>query len=144
MDAGFGNSMTQIGQYLSQSQQHHYFDVIAVIGGCSAAESITINAVPYPLVVVGADTVICYQTGAQLACFNKWSSFTWSPQTSLEERKTLTLSLILPEPFHIFLYAFDNKGLSKTRHRYSDCHGVAWLDHSLAAIPSLLLGSRYS
>lgn len=89
------------------------FDVIAVIGGCSAAESITINAVPYPLVVVGADTVICYQTGAQLHALTNGSSFTWSPQTSLLNGNTLNPFAYPSGTTSYILYAFDNKGCPK-------------------------------
>ena len=59
------------------------YQVMAVIGGCSANASIRVTTVPYPLARAGADTVICYNTLAALHAFTDGDSWSWSPAAYL-------------------------------------------------------------
>ena len=59
------------------------YKVIASIGSCSANASVTIKAVPYPYAFAGRDTVICYNTSAQLHAITNGTTVLWSPAVTL-------------------------------------------------------------
>lgn len=65
------------------------YQVMAVIGGCSANASIRVTTVPYPLARAGADTVICYNTLATLHSFTDGNSWSWSPANYLSNASLL-------------------------------------------------------
>ena len=65
------------------------YEVLAEIGSCSAKENITVSTVNYPVAIAGNDTMICFQTPATLHGITNGSSFTWSPQTTLQFANTL-------------------------------------------------------
>jgi gliding motility-associated-like protein len=66
------------------------YGVTAVIGGCTAAGSIRVATVNYPLVNAGRDTVICFDANVQLAATTNGSNWTWNPQNTLRNENSLT------------------------------------------------------
>jgi gliding motility-associated-like protein len=63
--------------------------IVSRIGGCTASETVTVTVVPRPFVNAGADTMICFNTPAQLNAQMGGTSFTWSPATSLSNVNVL-------------------------------------------------------
>jgi len=89
------------------------YEVTASIGGCTARDNINITTVPYPLAAVGKDTLICYQTFAQLHGITDGSSFFWSPQSTLQNASTLNpIATPVASTAYIFT-AYDTKGCPK-------------------------------
>ncbi|HEX5151964.1 MAG TPA: PKD domain-containing protein [Parafilimonas sp.] len=66
------------------------YTLVARVGGCTATDSIKINAMPYPMVSAGTDTAICFGRTAELYANTSASLFTWSPVNSLLRANTLT------------------------------------------------------
>ncbi|HEU4574252.1 MAG TPA: PKD domain-containing protein [Chitinophagaceae bacterium] len=65
------------------------FQVTATIGSCSASDNVLIKTVPYPIARAGNDTIICYNTTAQLQGSYVGSSFAWSPAATLKNPQTI-------------------------------------------------------
>ncbi len=65
------------------------YQVTAFIGRCKATDQVTIKTIPYPKAFAGSDTVICYNTTAQLNGSIIGSSFSWSPVVSLNNFRIL-------------------------------------------------------
>jgi gliding motility-associated-like protein len=55
-----------------------------------ATDAVIIRTVPYPVVNAGNDTVICFNTSAQLQGSMDGTEFTWTPAGSLLNANTLT------------------------------------------------------
>lgn len=89
------------------------YKVTATIGSCSADAAINVTTVPYPSADAGKDTLICFQTNAQLHGIINGSSFTWSPQTTLLNTNTLNPATAPSQTTAYILYAFDTKGCPK-------------------------------
>ena len=89
------------------------YQVTAFISSCSATESITVTPIPYPVVNAGPDTMICYNTTAQLHATTDGSSFLWAPLVSLERGSTLDPLAVPGNSTTYVLYAFDTKGCDK-------------------------------
>lgn len=88
--------------------------VTAVIGGCSDTKSIDVNTIPYPLANAGADTMICYNTAAQLHGSTDGNSWAWSPTTTLSNAGQLNPMANPSAPFTSYiLTAFDIRGCPK-------------------------------
>lgn len=67
------------------------YRVTGYIGGCApASDEMVVRTVPYPVAHAGADTVICYETGAQLHGSMVGNSFTWTPAGRLVSTGTLS------------------------------------------------------
>ena len=89
------------------------YNVTAVIGGCSATKQILVTAVPYPLSNAGPDTIICYNTPAQLQGSTDGSSWKWAPSPSLNN-STLLNPVAYPPRNTVYVFtAFDTKGCPK-------------------------------
>jgi gliding motility-associated-like protein len=89
------------------------YQVTAVIGGCSATKQVIVTTVPYPSVFAGKDTIICYNTPAQLYGITDGSRFSWSPATSLSN-STILDPLAYPSGTTVYiLSASDTKGCPK-------------------------------
>jgi gliding motility-associated-like protein len=72
-----------------------------------------VTLVPYPVANAGVDTIICYNSSAQLAGSHDGTSFTWSPVTTLIGANTLT-PLAQPQITTAYvLTSFDTKGCPK-------------------------------
>ncbi|HEX2609351.1 MAG TPA: gliding motility-associated C-terminal domain-containing protein, partial [Flavisolibacter sp.] len=65
------------------------YQVRATIGSCSATDDMRVSLVPYPGAKAGPDTVICFNTTAQIHASITASSFTWSPAGSLSDPASL-------------------------------------------------------
>jgi gliding motility-associated-like protein len=89
------------------------YQVTAFISTCSATESITVTPIPYPVANAGPDTLICYNTVAQLHATSDGSSFSWTPLVNLQAGSTLNPSALLKTSTTYVLYAYDTKGCDK-------------------------------
>lgn len=65
------------------------YTITSRIGGCVATEDVVVTIVPYPMVNAGADTMICFNTTAQLNGQQGGTSFSWSPAGSLSSASVL-------------------------------------------------------
>ncbi|MBL7762887.1 MAG: gliding motility-associated C-terminal domain-containing protein, partial [Chitinophagaceae bacterium] len=89
------------------------YSITARIGSCSATDEVTVRTVPYPLARAGADTMICYNTSAQLHAQFIGSTFAWSPSFSLNNPQ---LPNPIATPFRTTAYVltvYDNIGCPK-------------------------------
>lgn len=87
--------------------------VTAKIGGCTATESIRINTVDYPVANAGADTMICYLTGATLNGSTNGISVSWSPPENITDPDSRNTSATPANTTTYTLFAYDNKGCPK-------------------------------
>lgn len=60
------------------TSQTSNYQVTAYIGGCSNVANILVSTVPYPVALAGSDTVICYNTNAQLHAYTNGSNWAWT------------------------------------------------------------------
>jgi gliding motility-associated-like protein len=65
------------------------YQVVAIIGSCSANGSIPVTTIPYPIANAGADTTICYNTAAQLHGLTDGNSWQWSPAATISSSSIL-------------------------------------------------------
>jgi gliding motility-associated-like protein len=65
------------------------YQLTATIGGCQATDDMKVTLVPYPGAAAGADTVICFNSTAQLHGSIKGISYSWSPASSLVNPNSL-------------------------------------------------------
>ncbi|MBL0154932.1 MAG: hypothetical protein IPP93_16210 [Chitinophagaceae bacterium] len=89
------------------------FQVHAVIGSCSADNSIRVLTVPYPQVNAGADTTLCYNTSGRLRGQTDGSSWVWSPSLYLSNASQLNPVTTPPRTTDYVLTAFDTRGCPK-------------------------------
>jgi len=90
------------------------YEVTARIGGCTAKDQVVVTTVPYPLVNAGADTVVCFNTPAQLNGTTNADAFRWSPAISLTNANSLN-PVAKPAGSTVYvLSAFDNEGCPKS------------------------------
>jgi gliding motility-associated-like protein len=89
------------------------YKVIAVIGTCSANATINVTTIPYPYANAGNDTIICFQTPAQLHGLVDAASFLWSPQSALSNPAILDPVTTPSTTMAYTLSAFDTKGCPK-------------------------------
>lgn len=89
-----------------------HYQVTASIGGCSTTGNILVSTVPYPVVNAGSDTVICYNTNAQLLASTSGSSWTW---TGLSLNNMTALNPIaFPQVTQAYIFtATDTRGCPK-------------------------------
>jgi gliding motility-associated-like protein len=89
------------------------YQVRATIGGCSAVDNITVNTIPYPLADAGPDTAICYHTAAPLQAVTNGSSWSWSPNPSLNNPNLLNPVANPIQTTDYIFTAFDTRGCPK-------------------------------
>lgn len=89
------------------------YEVLAVIGSCSAKEDIVVLTVNYPLALAGNDTMICFQTSAQLHGITDGGVFSWNPQASLQFANSLDPVAHPSATTSYILTAHDTKGCPK-------------------------------
>ena len=89
------------------------YTVTANIGRCTATDRINITTVPYPLVLAGNDTIICYGTSAFLRGFTDGDRFEWSPSGLLQNATAINTATIPVNTTTYILTAFDDKGCPK-------------------------------
>ena len=83
------------------------------VGSCFALDDVTVAVVPYPKANAGNDTLICYNTVAQLNGSHNGISFTWSPASYLDNPNILNPHANPPRTTQFVLAAYDNKGCPK-------------------------------
>jgi gliding motility-associated-like protein len=74
---------------VASPQQNTTYQVTAHLGKCQAQASVNVKVVPYPAVLLGADTLICYGSSAALQASITASRFMWSPAGTLQGATTL-------------------------------------------------------
>jgi gliding motility-associated-like protein len=79
------------------------YHVVASIGSCKAAADINVKTVPYPIANAGKDTIICYNSNAQLKGTYTGSILSWSPTSTLSKSN---ISNPLAHPFSTTEYVF--------------------------------------
>ncbi|MBO9658002.1 MAG: gliding motility-associated C-terminal domain-containing protein [Chitinophagaceae bacterium] len=84
------------------------YGVTATIGGCSAAASINVRAVPYPIARVTADTAICYNTEAFPRAITNGNSWSWSPASYLSNAGVLNPVASPPRTTAFVFTAYEN------------------------------------
>jgi gliding motility-associated-like protein len=89
------------------------YQVTAFISNCFATDDITVTPVPYPVANAGNDTLICFDTDAQLRASTDGSSIVWTPLVNLAGANTLNPVASPEYTTSYILYAFDTKGCDK-------------------------------
>jgi gliding motility-associated-like protein len=92
------------------------YQVIATIGHCSATDNVTVQTIPYPIANAGPDTIICYNTAAQIRANIVGSSFTWAPGGSLNNPSILNPVAIPRQTTAYILTVTDILGCPKPRY----------------------------
>ncbi len=89
------------------------FTVIASIGGCSAAEEVTLRAVPFPVADAGPDTTICFNSSVILKGNISGSSFFWSENIDASSR-TMLEPMARPASSSLYILSvYDTAGCPK-------------------------------
>ncbi|MBD0376184.1 MAG: gliding motility-associated C-terminal domain-containing protein, partial [Flavisolibacter sp.] len=103
----------QIANPSAITQTTTQYEVTANIGSCTAKAQVLVTAIPYPKANAGADTMICYNTTAQLTGTIDGSSLIWSPAATLNQ-PTINNPVARPKGTTAYvLSAFDKKGCPK-------------------------------
>jgi len=89
------------------------YQLTASIGHCSATDDVVVTVVAYPKVNAGRDTVVCFNSAAQLHGFTDGNSFTWSPATTLSNATSLNPTAKPDASTAYVLTAYDTKGCPK-------------------------------
>ena len=89
------------------------YEVTAVLGGCTAKDQVRVITVPYPVANAGADTMICFNSSAQLHGTTDGTSFRWTPTVFLDNTNTLDPITKPPQSISYILLAFDTRGCPK-------------------------------
>jgi gliding motility-associated-like protein len=87
--------------------------VSATIGNCSATDSISVTAIPYPIAEAGNDTTICSGSRIQLNGQSDGYSVKWSPATGLLGNGIINPAVQPPTTITYTLTALDNRGCPK-------------------------------
>jgi gliding motility-associated-like protein len=91
------------------------YQITATVGHCSTTDDVTIRLVPYPSSNAGQDTVVCFDTKAQLNAGIVGSSFTWTPSSSLDNPNSLHPVASPRGTTSYVLTVFDNLGCPKPK-----------------------------
>jgi len=89
------------------------YTVKANIGGCSSLGSITVSTVAYPLADAGKDTLLCYNTAAQLQGSTDASTVRWLPAVGLSNTDIINPVANPARTTTYILSAYDTKGCPK-------------------------------
>lgn len=90
------------------------YQVTATIGRCNATSDVTIFTVPYPLADAGPDPTICFGTTARLnGTVNPGAVFSWSPEATLSNPRSLNPVASPPLTAQYVLTSFENNGCPK-------------------------------
>ena len=98
---------------VAQPTQNTTYTIRSTIGHCDATDDVVVKLVPYPVANAGIDTIICYNTTAQLSGSHDGSRFSWSPTATLTGVNTLTPVAQPKASTEYVLTSFDNKGCPK-------------------------------
>jgi gliding motility-associated-like protein len=86
---------------------------LARIGSCTATDVVKVTTVPYPYSYAGNDTVICFNTTAQLNGSYQGSSFSWSPAGHLTNPNITNPIASPPRTTPYVLTVYDTIGCPK-------------------------------
>jgi len=89
------------------------YQILARIGSCTATDDVTIKTVPYPYSNAGNDTLICYNTSAQLHGTYTGISYSWSPAAYLNDPVSLNPVSHPPKTIFYILSVLDTLGCPK-------------------------------
>jgi gliding motility-associated-like protein len=89
------------------------YTVTANIGSCTANEEIRVSTVPYPTADAGRDTVICFNTSAQLQGSSNAPAVQWFPPLKLDNAKILHPVATPNDTTTYILFAYDSRGCPK-------------------------------
>jgi gliding motility-associated-like protein len=89
------------------------YTVVARIGNCTATENVTVFVVPYPFVKVAPDTIICFNTPAQLYGSYRGTSYSWSPGNYLNNPNSINPIAVPPRTTTFVLTVYDTLGCPK-------------------------------
>jgi gliding motility-associated-like protein len=89
------------------------YQVLARIGSCTATDDVKITTVPYPYSNAGNDTMICYNTSAQLKGAYIGSSFSWSPVNYLNNANITNPIAKPPRTISFVFTVYDTIGCPK-------------------------------
>jgi gliding motility-associated-like protein len=89
------------------------YQVTASIGSCQAVAAVSVRTVPYPSVNAGKDTMICFNTTANLRADIIGNSVKWLPDASLSNPGSLNPVARPAATTAYICYAIDNKGCPK-------------------------------
>jgi gliding motility-associated-like protein len=89
------------------------YEVTAFIGGCFAKDQVHITTIPYPHVNAGADTIICYNTPAQLSGNTDASKVSWSPTAGVSASNIINPVARPKQNTNYVLTVYDTKGCPK-------------------------------
>ncbi|MGI8601200.1 MAG: gliding motility-associated C-terminal domain-containing protein [Chitinophagaceae bacterium] len=89
------------------------YQVTANIGSCTATKQIKVNTVPYPVVVAGMDTTICFGSKAQLHSITDGNSVLWTPAAGLSSTRTLQPVATPGTSTKYIVSAFNTRGCPK-------------------------------
>jgi len=89
------------------------YQVLARIGSCTATDDVKVIPVPYPIANAGNDTIICYNTSAQLNGSHDGISFSWSPAAYLNNPNILNPIASPPRTTSFVLSSLNNLGCPK-------------------------------
>ena len=89
------------------------YTVTASIGSCINTAQVRVFAVPYPKVDAGEDTVICFNSAAQLHAAMDGSTVRWSPSSTLQYGNTLNPVAKPVVTTSYICYTTDTKGCPK-------------------------------
>ncbi len=119
---GLQYSWTPGSQFIDPTQKNPFaftnnaftnYQVIAVIGGCSATDNVMVTTVPYPFVNAGADFTICYNAMAQLNGMTNGSFWNWAPANLFSNTSLLNPVSYPLRTTDYILTAFDTRGCPK-------------------------------
>lgn len=89
------------------------YQVTGVIGSCNETKQIVVRTVPYPIARVSPDTIICFNSTAQLRGISNGSSFVWRPSQYLNNPSSLSPVARPPVTQQYILAVFDTRGCPK-------------------------------
>jgi gliding motility-associated-like protein len=89
------------------------YQVTGVVGSCAETKQIVVRTVPYPIARVSPDTIICFNSTAQLRGISNGTSFVWRPSQYLNNPSSLSPVARPPITQQYILEVFDTRGCPK-------------------------------
>jgi gliding motility-associated-like protein len=89
------------------------YQVVGIVGSCSATKQITIKTTPYPLARISPDTLICFNGTAALRGTSNGNRYTWIPAQYLSNPSSLTPIARPPNTQRYVLAVYDTLGCPK-------------------------------
>lgn len=109
--SGINNDSLQ--QPVVLTQANTTYSVNANIGHCNASGKVTVKPVAYPVALAGADTLICFGSGAMLNGTGNGVSYQWYPDNNISDFHALHTAAYPQVTTTYTLFAYDSKGCPK-------------------------------